>query len=194
MKNKIVAFVKWLMPPVEPPHQNIWALALLLALVVPARAASVSQYQGKLDLGSSIDAQAIVDRDFTYGLWRGGMAYQAWHLQNNATNAEVFHVSAFWETGMDGKNEIYGARVGVNLTEAALAAVSKIEVLVPAVENIGVVLPPFVGKLGSFTSLDLGAAWVPGNAHVSAIIGGKVTIPLSMLYAWANGSNGQRGL
>ena len=49
-------------------------------------------------------------------------------------------------------------------------------------------------KLDDWTSLDLGAAYAPGHAHVSALIGGSVVIPLSEVYAWAAGSNGQRGL
>lgn len=162
---------------------------LLLLLAVPSFAA----YQGKLDLGQA-DPQTVVDRDFTYGLWRAGLADQVWHLQNTASNKEVFHVSAFWETGMDGGNEIYGARLGINLGQSVVAALSKFEILEPSIAAVVGAFPPFVSKLNDWTSLDLGAAWRPGNAHVSALIGGTVTIPISLVYAWANGSNGQRGL
>ena len=168
----------------------IAALFVALAAAVPSHAA----YKGILDLGV-VDPQTVVDRDFTYGLWRAGLAYQAWHLENTTSNKEVFHVSGFWETGMDGGNEIYGARIGVNLGQAALAALSKIEVLVPALDSIGANLPPWVSKLNDWTSLDLGGAWRPGNAHVSALIGGTVVIPISAVYAWANGTQATgRGL
>lgn len=171
----------------------IAALMLSFVYVLGAIPARASVYKGILDLGTA-DPQTVVDRDFTYGLWRAGLADQVWHLQNTASNKEVFHLSGFWETGMDGGNEIYGARIGVNLGQAVLAGISKVEPLVPALNAIGAALPPFVSKLNDWTSLDLGAAWRPGNAHVSALIGGTVTIPISLVYAWANGSNGQRGL
>ena len=164
---------------------------LLAASVVPARAGSV--YQGKLDIFQG-DPQTVVDRDFTYGIWRAGLSYQAWHLQNNATNTEVFHVSGFWETGIDGNDKIYGARLGINMGQAAVAALSKFEILAPSLEAIGAAIPPWATKLNDWTSLDLGAAYAPGHAHVSALIGGSVVIPLSEVYAWAAGSNGQRGL
>ena len=167
-------------------------IALLLALAASAPAYA-SQYQGKLDI-LQVNPQTVVDRDFTYGLWRAGLAYPVWHLQKIATGAEVFHLSGFWETGIDGNDKIYGARIGVNLGQAAIAAVSKIEILAPAVAAVGAAIPPWVSKLNDWTSLDLGGAYAPGHAHVSALIGGSVTIPLSDVYAWAAGSNGQRGL
>lgn len=166
------------------------ALLLALAFAAPANA---SVYQGKLDLGQ-VDPQTVVDRDFTYGLWRAGLAYQAWHLQNNATGKEVFHISGFWETGIDGNDKIYGARIGVNLGQAAVAALSKFEILEPALTAIGGIFPPWATKLNDWTSLDFGGAYAPGHAHVSALVGGTVTIPISEVYAWAAGSNGQRGL
>jgi hypothetical protein len=169
---------------------KIVALLIAIAAAMPANA---SQYQGKLDL-FQVDPQTVVDRDFTYGLWRAGLAYQAWHLQNNATNKEVFHVSGFWETGIDGNDRIYGARLGLNLGQAAITFLNEFEATKPAVEAISGALPPWVGKLNDWTSVDFGAAYAPGHAHVSALIGGTVVIPLSAVYAWAAGSNGQRGL
>ena len=166
---------------------------LLLLLLVAASPVKASQYQGKLDI-ASLAPQTVVDRDFTYGLWRAGAAYQVWHLQNNRTGQEVLTVSGFWETGIDGQNEIYGIRAGAHLGGCLLAAISKVEVLIPAFESIGTVLPPWASKADKFVSLDLGAGYRPGNAHVSALIGGLVTIPLPDVYAWAAGSNGQRGL
>jgi hypothetical protein len=158
-----------------------------------ASVASASPYRGVLDLGTT-DPQTVVDRDFTYGLWRAGLAEQVWHLQNGSNNKEVFHLSGFWETGIDGNDKIYGARIGVNLGQVAIAAVSKIEILAPAVAAVGAAIPPWVSKLNDWTSLDFGGAYAPGHAHVSALIGGTVVIPLSAVYAWAAGSNGQRGL
>ena len=168
---------------------------LLILLIIGAWpcAASASPYKGVLDLGTT-DPQTVVDRDFTYGLWRAGLAEQVWHLQNTATNKEVFHLAGFWETGIDGNDKIYGARIGVNLGQVAVAAISKIEILAPAVAAVGAAIPPWVSKLNDWTSLDLGGAYAPGHAHVSALIGGTVTIPISEVYAWAAGSNGQRGL
>lgn len=169
--------------------RKLLVVLALAVLALPAHAA----YQGKLDLGT-VDPQTVVDRDFTYGLWRAGLAYQAWHLQNTTTNKEVFHLSGFWETGIDGNDKIYGARIGFNLGQSALVLVNDIEILAPAAQQLGAVVPPFVSKLSEWTSLDLGAAYAPGHAHVSALIGGTVTIPISEVYAWAAGSNGQRGL
>lgn len=168
-------------------------LSTLLISLFLASVASASPYKGVLDLGQA-DPQTVVDRDFTYGLWRAGLAYPVWHLQKIATGAEVFHLSGFWETGIDGNDKIYGARIGVNLGQVAIAAVSKIEILAPAVAAVGAAIPPWVSKLNDWTSLDFGGAYAPGHAHVSALIGGTVVIPLSAVYAWAAGSNGQRGL
>jgi hypothetical protein len=175
--------------------KTLLSALLLTLLVAPTHAATVAQYQGKLDLfQANVNPQTIVDRDFTYGLWRAGLSYQAWHLQNNANGWEVLHVSGFWETGIDGKDKIYGARVGINLGESAVYALSQFEILEPSITAIGVALPPWASKLADWTSLDFGAAYAPGHAHVSALIGGAVTIPLSEVFAWAAGSNGQRGL
>lgn len=158
-----------------------------------ASAASASPYSGVLDLGT-VDPQTVVDRDLTYGLWRAGLAYQAWHLQNTATKKEVFHLSGFWETGIDGNDKIYGGRIGVNIGQSAAAAISKFEILEPSLAAIESIVPPWMGKLNDWTSLDLGAAYAPGHAHVSGLVGGTVTIPIAEVYAWAAGSNGQRGL
>jgi hypothetical protein len=168
-------------------------LITVLITILMASTAFASPYKGVLDIGTP-DPQTVVDRDFTYGLWRAGLAYPVWHLENTVSNAEVFHLAGFWETGIDGNDRIYGARIGVNLGQCALAALSKIEVLVPALDAIGSNIPPWATKLNQFTSLDLGGAYAPGHAHVSALIGGTVTIPISEVYAWAAGSNGQRGL
>ncbi len=168
-------------------------ILFVLACLCACGSARASQYQGKLDLGV-VNPQTVVDRDFTYGLWRAGLAYQAWHLENNAANNEVFHVSGFWETGIDGNDKIYGARIGFNFGQSAYAALSKFEILRPALEAAGALIPPWASKLNDWTSIDLGGAYAPGHAHVSALIGGTVTIPISTVYAWAAGSNGQRGL
>ncbi len=170
-------------------------LLVILFFTMPAMShgESVRNYQGKLDLFQT-DPQTVVDRDYTYGLWRAGLAYQAWHLQNNVSNKEVFHVSGFWETGIDGNDKIYGARIGLNLGQAAVAALSRFEILRPAIVAIGAALPPWTSKLNDWTSIDFGGAYAPGHAHVSALVGGTVTIPLSAVYSWAAGSQGNRGL
>lgn len=165
---------------------NKYTLPCILILL--SSLAIASPYKGVLDLGTP-DPQTVVDRDFTYGLWRAGLAYPVWHLQNTSSNSEVFHLAGFWETGIDGNDKIYGARIGVNLGQCALAALSKFEVLVPALDAIGSNIPPWASKLNQFTSLDLGGAYAPGHAHVSALIGGTVTIPISEVYAWAAGNS-----
>ena len=173
--------------------------AILLALLsVPSFAGS--QYVGKLDLGG--DPSSLGMRDLENGVWRVGLQYPLWHLENSKNGKEVFHVSAYWAARLEGQNPIYGPSVGVNLGAAVLAAVNKFEVLVPALDNIGANLPAFVSKLGDWTSFDIYGGYAPvvggGDKPWAYGVGGKVVIPLSELYKWAAGTqasgDGVKGL
>jgi hypothetical protein len=171
-------------------------IAALLTLVAPSHASS--NYRGVLDLGNS-DPAAIALREFHDGMWLVGAQQQLWHLQNNTTNAEVFHVSGYWASRLEGQDTAYGPSLGINIGEAASAAVNKLEILVPAVQSISTfVIPPFVSKLSNWTSVEFYGGYRPitgaDDHHWIYGIGGKVTIPLSALYVWAAGSNGQKGL
>lgn len=160
-------------------------LAVLAA--IPASAA----YQGKLDVGTS-DPAAIAFRELHDGMWLVGAQQQLWHLQNTVTNREVFHVAGFWATRLEGQDTAYGPSLGVNIGEAAGAAINKLEVLAPGIQQIGVALPPWVMKLSAWTSLEVYGGYRPvtgaDDHHWIYGVGGKVTIPMSMLYAWAAGT------
>ncbi len=163
--------------------------ALLAALVaVPSFA---SQYKGILDLGSS-DPAAIAFRELHDGMWLVGAQQQIWHLQNDASGKEVLHFSGYWATRLEGQDTAYGPSLGVNVGEAAAAAISKLEILAPSIQKIGVALPPWVLKLSDWTSVEVYGGYRPviGNDdhHWIYGVGGKVTIPMSMLYSWAAGT------
>lgn len=172
------------------------ALAALLALVAAPSFAG-SPYQGVLDIGSTNPA-AIAVRELHDGMWLVGAQTQIWHLQNNASGNEVFHVSGFWVTRLEGQDTAYGPSIGINIHEAGIAAINKLEILVPAFQQIGANLPPFVGKLGAATSLEILGGYRPTTGaddhHWVYGFGAKVTIPMDMLYSWAKGVNGQKGL
>ena len=165
---------------------------LFFAFAVPAFA---SQYQGKLDLGNT-DPAAIALRELHDGMWLVGAQTQIWHLQNNATGNEVFHVSGFWATRLEGQDTAYGPSLGVNIGPAAAAFIDKIELLVPAVQSVtSFPIPPFISKLSDWTSIELYGGYRPvtgaDDHHWIYGVGGKVTIPMSMLYAWATGTQAQ---
>lgn len=165
----------------------------LLAATLPARASS--PYKGVLDIGpAGADPSAIAFRELNDGMWLVGAQQQVWHLQNTQSDKEVFHVAAFWATRLEGQDTAYGPSLGVNIREAAAAAISKLEILVPAVEKAGAALPPWVGKLSAWTSLEFYGGYRPvigaDDHHWVYGVGGKVTIPMSMLYKWAKGDWG----
>ena len=167
-------------------------LALLLLLAVPSHA---SQYAGKLDIGpAGADPAAIAFRELHDGMWLVGAQQQIWHLQNLKTDKEVFHIAGFWATRLEGQDTAYGPSLGVNIHEAVAAAVGKLEILVPALESAGAALPPWVGKLSAWTSLEVYGGYRPvvgaDDHHWVYGIGGKVTIPASALYKWAIGDWG----
>ena len=171
-------------------------VALQVLVAMPAFAAS--PYQGVLDLGSS-DPAAIAFRELHDGMWLVGAQQQIWHLQNTASGNEVFHVSGYWATRLEGQDTAYGPSLGVNVGEVAKAAISKLEILAPAVAQVSSInLPPWLAKLPSWTSIEVYGGYRPvvGADDHNWIygVGGKVTIPMSMLYSWAKGVNGQKGL
>lgn len=165
---------------------------MLLVLSVPALA---SPYKGVLDLGT-MDPQAIALRDLENGIWRVGSEQQIWHLQNTQSNVEVFHVSGYWATRLEGQEPAYGPSVGFNVSEAMRAALGKLEILAPVVANLeNYTLPPFVAKLTAWTSLEVYVGYSPnvggGDHHLMYGVGGRVTIPVAELYQWASGTQSQ---
>ncbi len=135
-------------------------------------------------------------------MWLVGAQQQLWHLQNTKTDREVFHVAGFWATRLEGQDTAYGPSLGVNVKEAVSAAIARLEILVPAVENVGLLLPPFVSKLGDWTSVEVYGGYRPvigaDDHHYIYGVGGKVVIPMTALYKWAAGTQpaqgGTRGL
>lgn len=165
-----------------------WLMAV--ALVCLGGVAFASPYVGKLDLGHS-DPQAIAVRELHDGMWIVGAQQQVWHLQNTVSGNEVFHVSAFWATRLEGQDTAYGPSIGINIGEAAHAALLKVEALAPV---LAVNPPPWLSKISSWVSFDVYGGYRPFTHESSDVhvwiygVGGKVTIPLSALYAWAKGS------
>lgn len=183
--------------------------AALLALSSSSRAA----YVGKSDLG--LDPSALGMRDLQNGVWRVGLQYPLWHLQavsrvgrdfKPRPDAEVFHVSAFYASRLERQNAIYGPSVGVNFGAAAAAAIDKIEAIVTVSDKLGLKTPPFLSKLGDWTSFDVYGGYAPvvggGDKPWAYGVGGKLRIPITDnlmgLYDWATGTQakgtGQKGL
>lgn len=159
-------------------------VALVSVLCAPARA---SDYAGKLDLTGN--PEAIVLREFNDGMWLVGAQKTAWKLVNIRKDVEVFHVAAFYATRLEGQSPAYGPAVGFNFGPAMAAALSRVEVLVPLIPEK---FPPWVSKLGEWTSIDAYAGYRPSVAadqhHIVYGLGGKVKIPLDLLSKWAAGS------
>ncbi len=171
---------------------------LLLAVACLCACGSAkAAYVGKLDIGSSNPA-AIAFRELNDGMWLVGAQQQLWHLQNSDSNREVFHVSGFWATRLEGQDTAYGPSLGVNIHEAIHAALSRIEVAAPLLASV----PPWVSKISAWTSMELYGGYRPvisyDSHHWIYGVGGKVTIPMDMLYSWASGTqssgDGKKGL
>lgn len=170
-------------------------IAILLFLLATS---SHANYQGKLDIGSS-DPSALGMRDLANGVWRVGLQYPIWHLQNMTSGNQVFHVDGYWAARLEGQNPIYGPAVGVNIGPAVSAAVAKLELLLPVISNMGYAIPPFVAKLGDLASVDFYGGYAPvvggGDKPWAYGVGGKVKIPitgnLTALYDWATGTQAQ---
>ncbi len=172
-------------------------IAGLLIFPLTPTLATATGYEGKLDLGH-VNPEAIVLREFNDGAWLVGAQYQVWHLEASdrwdsggwpLPDREVFHASFFAAKDFGGRNVAYGPSAGANVGDAARSALDQLEVLVPAVSNIGYVVPPFVSKLASWTSVDIYGGYRPvcdeNRHHFIYGVGGKVSIPVDKLYAWA---------
>ncbi len=171
---------------------------IIIAVFLTVPALAHGAYQGKLDIGAQgADPSAIAFRELNDGMWLVGAQQQLWHLQNTTTDREVFHIAGFWASRLEGQDTAYGPSIGVNVNEAAAAAIGKLEILVPAIETAGAALPPWVGKLSAWTSLEFYGGYRPvigpDDHHWVYGVGGKVTIPASAIYQWAKGSWGQAG-
>lgn len=162
---------------------------ILLFLASP----SFASYVGKLDLGQ--DPSALAMRDLQNGVWRVGLQYPVWHLQNTRRDSEVFHVSVFWASRLEGQTKLYGPSLGFNVGQAASLFISNVELLATAGEKSGLSLPPWALKIGDWTSLDIYGGYAPiiggGDKPWAYGVGGKVRIPFSSLYQWASGTQSQ---
>ena len=167
-------------------------LAALMLLTASAHAGS--PYKGVLDLGT-VDPEAVVFRDAHYGMWLAGGQEQLWHLQNTKSGNEVFHVSGFWVTRLEGQDTMYGPSIGINFGSAVYTIVNSLEILAPLAQ---VTPPPWLTKFSYFTSLEGfgGYRFTTGadDGHWGYGVGARVTIPISSVLAWAKGTNGQKGL
>lgn len=163
---------------------------LLISLLL-ASVASASPYQGKLDIGN-LTPSAIVFRDLQNGVWKAGIQYQVFHVQNNVSGNEVLHLSGYWATRLEGQNKTYGPALGANIGEAAHAFLQKIEVVDPV---LYVSSPPWLSKVSSWASVEVYGGYTPnpggGDKPWMYGLGGKVTIPFDSLYSWASGTQAQ---
>ena len=159
-------------------------VALLLALPCVAAA---SPYKGILDLGHT-DPEAVVFRELYSGMWLAGGQEQVWHLQNMATNKEVFHVSGFFVTRMEGQDTLYGPSVGINVGQGIKALAGSSEVFL-ALTSIPV--PGWLANFSNFTSLEAYGGYrfqtSPDDSKWGYGYGFKVTVPVSVVLQWAQG-------
>jgi hypothetical protein len=154
---------------------------LVLALVAPSRA---SNYAGKLDLASDPTFEPLVLRELHDGMWLLGMQTQVWHLQRLSDGAEIFHASVFWATRAEGTDTAYGPSLGFTLGPTFRATVGQLAVVADSLAS----LPPFVAKLGNFTSVDVYGGYRPvtgaDDHHWIYGVGGKVQVKFSDLACW----------
>lgn len=162
---------------------KIIALIALLALSIVAPAAA-DTYVGKLDLTSDTTFEPLVLRELHDGMWLLGMQSQVWHLQNVTSGNEVVHASVFWASRAEGTDTAYGPSVGFTLGPTFRATVGQIAVVADSLAH----LPPFVAKLGQFTSVDIYGGYRPvtgpDDHHWIYGVGGKVQIKFSDLQCW----------
>ena len=160
--------------------KKILALLLLVA-AVPCRA----QYAGKLDLAVA----PIVYRDIKDGTWMGGSEINVWDLMKGQT--QIFHVGFQYASHLGGPGNYYGLGGGVNITGAAVGLLNNIESVASLITDA----PPWLCKLGSWTSLEMfgGYAPVPGvdMGPWSYGIGGRVSVSFDQLQLWMVGPNPQ---
>ena len=162
-------------------------------IVQSARAA----YVGKLDLVSNPNFEAIALRDAQDGLWLVGAQKQIWSLQNTTTNKEVFHVSGFWATRLQGQETAYGPSIGIpigtvaqTIAKAFGAASVMLPEAGPAADGSMWAVPDWIKKLGSFMSIDVCGGYRPtvdagsGDAHWIYGFGGKINVPVDDIYSF----------
>ncbi len=162
--------------------QYLVALLVVLA-VVPVQA----KVAGKMDLSNPV-VDVIVFRELNDGLWMGGAQKTIWKLSSidrvengaPASDVEVMHVAGFWASRPEVNSHIaYGPSLGVNIGGLAHELMFKIA----AVAEIVYACPPWVAKVGSWSSLDVYGGYRPNTGydehHWIYGVGGKVTIPLT---------------
>jgi hypothetical protein len=159
---------------------------LLLAAAVPSHA----KVAGKLDLANPV-FDVIVFRELNDGMWLGGAQKTIWKLQRVSDGKEVMHVAVFWATRPElNSHKVYGPSLGFNLGGAISEAATHVAALASLVDA----LPPFVGKIGNWTSLDIYGGYRPtigyDEHHLIYGVGGKVQIPLDLVFSFISKAQG----
>jgi len=172
----------------------IAALIAAVTLSVSAQAYPDARVAGKLDLASDFDA--IVMRDLADGLWLGGAQKTLWKLERISDGAEIIHVAFFWASRAEGQSTAYGPAIGLPVGPSVAAITSMVGDHVALVQEMQTQTPPWVSKIGEWTSLDFYGYYRPDigedllGHHFGYGIGGKVKVPLSSLFSWISKSQG----
>ena len=157
------------------------AAMMLAAVAAPSHAALI----GRLDTSPNFDT--IVFREMNDGMWLVGAQRNLWTLSRAESGSEVMHVALFWATRLERQQPAYGPSLGFNVGQAFYTIVSPVEAVAATVDAA----PPWLKKLSNFTSVDFFAGYRPQGSydthHIVYGVGGKVTIPLDLAYAWAKG-------
>lgn len=162
-------------------------------------ACAQAAFVGRLDLAS--DPQAIVLRDLEDGLWLVGLQkdlWKLWHVEARSkylkTETEILHLSFFVASRLEGQAPAYGPAVGTNVGPLARGLAEKISLVKAAAKSS----PPWLGKLGDWTSLDFYTGYrpviSPDEHRWMWGVGGKVRIPFGDLVQWARGRRDVEGL
>lgn len=186
----LMALMHMLYSAVKKLRQTAPALLLLL-LPGLSHAADVAY---KWDLAK--DPQAFIMREMQEGMWLGGAQKDFAHLESGQGHMLMTFGGAIAKR-LEGQQPAYGPAIGLPIGTLGGMLASFIDSFQSV--NADVHAPPFVSKLGSLISLDAYALYRPelsddAQHHFLYGFGGKVTIPISDVLAFAKGSNGQKGL
>lgn len=172
---------------------------LIAGLLIFTPSLALAKVAGKLDLANPV-VDVIVLRELHDGMWLGGAQKTIWKLnsidRHNADgtpsdDVEVLHVAAFWASRPEvNSNKAYGLSVGLNVGGVA----HELALKVAGIAELVYACPPWVGKVGNWTSLDTFVGGRPtvgyDEHHLIYGIGGKVTIPLADLWAFISKAQG----
>ena len=163
--------------------KKLLAVLALAAMAVPSRATVA----GRLML-TDPTVDVIVFREMNDGMWLGGAQKSIWGLYSinhkaadgsAAPDIEVMHAAVFWASRPElNSHTAYGPSLGVNIGGLA----HSLALQVAGIAELVYACPPWVGKVGNWTSLDVYGGYRPvigsDEHHWAYGVGGKITIPL----------------